>query len=229
MRPRIRLDRGLALAGMLLPLVLLVGGCGSPVPTPGPSDGASTVANSPAGPPASPATVPSASASAPTATGAQAPSSSGLAVDPGLLDVLPKQVDGVALEPDPTTAEQIASDPTLAASAESIAVALAISPGTSAGDDIAIASVIRLRPGVFGDAWFLEWRTTYDAAACDVAGGVRGEPLQVEIGPRAVYVGTCAGNAHTYHVHLADPALIVSVTSAGPRDLGRLVVAGIAE
>jgi hypothetical protein len=108
-------------------------------------------------------------------------------------------------------------------------VALVISPGTSAGDDLAIVSVIRLRPGVFDEAWFRTWRTTYDAAACEVAGGLAGQPSEVEIGGRTAYVGTCAGDAHTYHVHLAAPTLIVSVTAAGERKFGELVVAGLAE
>ena len=153
-----------------------------------------------------------------------------LTVDAGLLHVLPAQIDGVALEPDPTTAAQIAGDPTLAGSAQAIAVALAISPGTSSsGDDLAIVSVIRLRPNVFSDAWWAAWRTTYDQGACEVAGGVRSDPTQVSIGGRTVYVGTCAGDAQTYHVHLADPTLIVSITAAGARHFGELVMAGLAE
>ena len=185
---------------------------------------------SPAGAP--PATAGTAQASAAAATGAAAESSpnAGLKVDAGLLDVLPSRIDGVPLEPDPTTAAQIAADPTLADSAEAIAVALAIHPGTSStGDDLAIVSVIRLRPGVFGEAWYSNWRTTYDQGACDVAGGVRGEPTQVTIGGRTVYIGTCAGDAKTYHVRLADPALIVSITAAGSRNFGELVVSGLAE
>lgn len=225
MRPRIRLGRLLA---ALLAVVTGISGCGSASVPSGQSPGASTLPSLPphtsARGSASPLNAPS--GNAPTR---DASAGSVLLVDPRLLTVLPAQVDGVALEPDPTTAAQIAADSTLAGSAEAIAVALAISPGTSAGDDLAIASVIRLRPGVFGDAWFQEWRTTYDAAACDVAGGVGGLPSQIQIGGRTVYVGTCAGDAHTYHVHLADPSLIVSITSAGPRDLGKLVVAGIAE
>ena len=187
---------------LVLAVVLAAGGCGAaptPVSTPVPT---------------------------PVSTPVPTP---GLLVDARLLDVLPTEIDGVALEPDPTTAAEIATDPTLADFAEAIAVALAISPGTSSGDDLAIVSVIRLHPGVFGDAWFRAWRATYDAAACEVAGGVQGQPSEVEIGGRTAYVGTCTGDAHTYHVHLADPTLIVSVTAAGTRSFGELVVAGLAE
>lgn len=144
--------------------------------------------------------------------------------------MLPAAIDGVALEPDAATAAQIAGDPSLAGSAQAIAVALAISPGTSSsGDDLAIVSVIRLRPGVFSDAWYQAWRATYDEGACEVAGGVSGSPSQVSIAGRTAYVGTCAGDARTYHVHLADPTVIVSITAAGGRRFGELVVAALAE
>jgi hypothetical protein len=205
----------------MLPLVLAAGGCGA---------SQATLGSPSAVPPSVTASTP-APAPAPTASGVAASSFAqpGLLVDARLLDVLPAEIDGVALEPDPTTAAEIASDSTLAGFAESIAVALAISPGTSAGDDLAIVSVIRLRPGVFDEAWFRTWRATYDAAACEVAGGLAGQPSEVEIGGRTAYVGTCAGDAHTYHVHLAAPTLIVSVTAAGERKFGELVVAGLAE
>ena len=210
---------------LVLPVVLAAGGCGATHATLG-----------------SPALVPSSAAArtpapthaptpAPTPSGvaASSPNLPGLLVDARLLELLPREVDGVPLEPDPTTAAEIASDSTLAGFAEAIAVALAISPGTSSGDDLAIVSVIRLRPGVFSDAWFRSWRATYDAGACEVAGGLAGLPSEIEIGGRTVYVGTCAGDAHTYHVHLADPTLIVSVTAAGARSFGELVLAGLAE
>jgi hypothetical protein len=156
--------------------------------------------------------------------------SPGLTVDGILLTVLPRQVDGVVLEPDPTTASDIAADPSLAASAEAIAVALAISPGTSSsGDDLAIVSVIRLRPGVFSEAWFANWRGTYDQSACDVAGGIRAPSTPTTIAGRSVFVGACAGDGGTYHIHLADPILIVSITAAGPRRFGELVIAGLAQ
>ena len=131
--------------------------------------------------------------------------------------------------PDPTTASQIASDASLAGFAEAIAVALAVSAGSSAGDDLAIVSVLRLRPGVFSDPWFRAYRVSYDAAACQVPGGVQGQPTEMMIGSRTAFVGTCAGDAHTYHVHLANPTLIVSITAGGPRSFGELVVAGLAE
>ncbi|HEX7950636.1 MAG TPA: hypothetical protein VF494_09835 [Candidatus Limnocylindrales bacterium] len=213
------------LAGVLLPLVVAMGGCGpSAVATETASASVSAVAAQPTSPPT---TEPSSTAAKDPTPGGSA--ASAVAVDANLLRVLPAQIGGVALEPDPTTAAQIAVDPSLAGSAQAIAVALAIRSGTSSGDDLAIVSVIRLRPGIFTDSWYQAWRSTYDRGACDVAGGVKGAPSETSIGGRTVFVGTCAGDARTYHVHLADLGLLVSVTAAGPARFGELVVGGLAE
>ena len=214
------------LVGPLLPLLVVgIGGCVS-----SPVTGASSPSPSPGFSPSALSGAPPTSDAVASSTTATLPAAAGLVVDPRLLDALPSSIDGVALEPDPTTAGRIAADPTLAGSASAIAVALAISPGTSASaDNLAIVSVIRLRPGVFSEAWFRTWRDSYDAAACEVAGGIRGEPATTTVAGRTVYVGTCAGDARTFHLQLHDPTLIVSITSAGIRGFGRLVVAGIAE
>jgi hypothetical protein len=150
-----------------------------------------------------------------------------MTVDPGLLEVLPAEIDGVALRPDPDTAARIASDPLLAQSALSIAVALAAAPDASSGDDLAVASVIRLRPDVFDEAFYQEWRDTYDEAACEVADGVESQE-GTEIAGRQVYVATCAGGAMTYHTYLLDQNFMVSVTASGPARFGELIMAGLA-
>lgn len=211
----------LRLALVLVPVVVAIGGCGP----------SAAVTASSAGSVTAPSAQPSETGGGSLPPSAPAPTGSGagLVVDSSLLRVLPTRIDGVPLEADATTAAQIAADPTVAESAQAIAVALAIRPGTSAGDDLAIVSVIRLRPDVFSDAWFANWRATYDQGACDVAGGVKGEPSRASIAGRTVFVGTCAGDAQTYHVQLADPTLIVSITAAGPAHFGELVMAGLAE
>ena len=175
------------------------------------------------------ADTPSPSAPAPT-TSLDIPPSlpPGVTVDPGLLEVLPLAVEGIALEPDPDTAIEIASDPLLAVSALSIAVAIAAAPGSPDSDDLAVASVIRLRPDVFDEAFYQEWRDTYNEAACEVADGVESD-TSTEIGGHATYVTTCAGGPLTYHTWLEDQGFIVSVTATGPRRLGEQILAGIAE
>ena len=217
----------LRLAAVLVPVAVAVavGGCGTSIAV------TANPAGSVSAPPAQPLSTTNGSPppATPASSAASARPGSALVVDASLLRVLPAWIGGVPLEADSTTAAQIAADPAVADSAQAIAVALAIRPGTSTGDDLAIVSVIRLRPGVFSDAWFANWRATYDQGACDVAGGVKGQPTQATIAGRTAFIGMCAADVQTYHVQLADPAWIVSITAAGPAHFGELVVAGLAE
>ena len=172
------------------------------------------------------ATAPSDTAS-PAAT-APAATSAAVLVDESLIDYLPVEVAGIALTSDPATAGTIAADPDLAASASSIAVALAIAPGASVGDDVAVVSVVKLKPGVFDAEFFRSWRDSYDKAACEAAGGTAGNAHAV-IGGKETDIGTCAAGAHTYHVYLEASNVIVSVTSVGDLRLGEQIVAGLRE
>ena len=148
-------------------------------------------------------------------------------MDPALLGHLPASVLGFALAPDPATAATVAADPTLAANAEAIAMAIVVAPGGSNGDDLAVASVVKLRPGVDNPIFREIFRAAYDRVACEQAGGVAGSQ-STTIAGRDVLVGSCTGGATTYHVHLAD-GLLVSVTSLGSRKLGEQIVADLQE
>lgn len=205
--------RSLVVAWVAIGLV----GCGGPSPSssPAPSPSPSLTAT--------PSSSASPSSPGPTVVSSDAPS---VAVDPGLLGHLPDAVDGSALVADPETAAGIAADPALATSASAIDLARVVIAGGSLGDDLAIASVVQLRPGVFGSAFFEAWRRTYDAAACASAGGTTGTSQPATIGTLTVYVGACAGGAATYHAALPGDVL-VSITSVGARDLGRLVMEGL--
>ena len=204
-------------------VVVVAAGCGTNPPSTTPSATASAAASAPpTSPPASPTAV--TSPSGPADSGPPLPA--GVSVDPGLLEVLPAEVDGVTLEPDPVTADEVSRDLLLAESALSIAVALA-APGATGGDDLAVANVIRLRPDVFDEAFYQEWRDTYNEAACGVADGIETENETV-IASRQTFVGTCVGGAQTYHTYLVDQGFIVSVTATGERRLGELIVAGLA-
>jgi hypothetical protein len=210
---------------LLLAVALATGAlaaCG-PAPNPSPSPAASAA-------PTASVTLPTAVPPLPSDSGPvepPTPPASPVTVDPGLLEVLPAKVDGAVLEPDPATAATIASDPLLADSAESLAVALAVAPGPSDTEDLAVASVIRLLPDIFDEAFYQEWRDTYDEAACEVADGVESS-TETEIGGRTTYVATCIGGAMTYHTYLEDQGFIVSITATGPRRFGELIVAGLA-
>jgi hypothetical protein len=175
---------------------------------------------------------PAASTPAPTppaASPSPAPSatSDALVVEPDLLKILPEQVDGVPIEPSLETAANLVLDRELGRNASALMVGMAIAPGASGRDDLAVATVVKLRPGVFDDAFFTGWRAAYDEAACAQAGGVGGHDRRT-IGAHLVDVTSCSGGAQTYHVHL-DGDVIVSITAAGDRRFGELVLAGLRE
>ena len=175
------------------------------IPTPTPSP----VASAPSTPSPSPASV--------TASGR---------VDPTLLDVLPREIDGQPLRPDDESAAAIENLP---ADVEALAIGLYIRPGSSTADDFAIVNVARLRPDVFAEGWFRSWRDTYDRGACEVAGGVAPGSTEAEIGGHATHIESCQGGVHLYHVHLADPDRVISITAAGEGRFGERVVAGLTE
>ena len=52
---------------------------------------------------------------------------------------------------------------------------------------------------------------------------------EAEIAGHQTFIGTCAGGVHTYHVHLPDRDVIVSMQGAGEGRFGELVVAGLTE
>jgi hypothetical protein len=147
-----------------------------------------------------------------------------------LLALLPREVSGVPLTGDPETAAQIALDGTLARSAESVAVATAFGPLPSDDDvgDYVVATLVRLRPGVFDESFFRDWRDTFDAAVCEQAGGVDLH-AEAEIDGQRTFIATCAGGVRTYHVHLEARETIVSMQSVGEGRFGERVVEGLTE
>ncbi len=203
-----------AASAVILAGVFTIAGCGPPIPT----------VASPSPPPAASAPASPSSLASPLPSGAGA-----VALDPALLDLLPDEVGGQALQPDDATAIDLAANGGLAADIEALAVGLYIQPGSSTADNLAIVNVARLRPGVFGDAWFRSWRSTYDDGACEVAGGVTPGAAVTEIGGHETHIGSCQGGVHTYHVHLTNPDRIVSITAAGEGRFGERVVEGLTE
>jgi hypothetical protein len=201
------------------PLALvIVAGCIPPRPSP---------SSPPVPSPTEPESV-APSASVPPSPGESA-ASSGVTVDPTLLDVLPADIDGVPLKPDTETADAIARDGSIAPFVSSVALAAAFGPVASdTPGDYVVVTVARLRPGTFGDAFFRGWRDTFDDAVCQQAGGVGGH-AEADIGTHHAYIGTCNGGVHTYHVHLPADDIIVSMQSVGEGRYGERVVAGLTE
>ena len=73
-------------------------------------------------------------------------------VDRSLLDILPADIDGVP-SCSPTTKRRPRSTACPRRSRRSRS-RLYIQPGSSTADDLAIANIVRLRPGVFDETWF---------------------------------------------------------------------------
>jgi hypothetical protein len=194
--------------------------CGpSPATSQPPASAAQTVA-----PTAAASQTPSASVAR---SPSPAPASPAVMVDPGLLEVLPAEIEDATLVPDAATAAQIAVDPFVAQTALGVAVAIVVAPGPSDTEDVAVSSVIRLQPDVFDEAFYQEWRDGYNDSACEVADGVATDDEQ-QISGRTVYIATCAGGTQAYHTYLEDQGFIVSITSTGPRAFGELIMAGLA-
>ncbi len=153
----------------------------------------------------------------------QPPASGSVRIDPSLLAVLPSTVGGITLVEDAVTESHDAADPPHAADLAGLAVALAADASTG---DLAVASVVRLKSGIYSDGYFRSWRETFDAGACSQAGGVAGSAESVIAG-RPTFIGHCVGGVLTYHVYLPASEAIVSIVSIGERRLGQLVVEGL--
>lgn len=205
MRSRLRA----AAAALAIVWVGLLVAC-QPAPSPSPSVTATTTGPASISPSASPPA-----------------SGESVSVDPTLLLILPSDVAGVPLQPAPEAAAEIALDPSLAAGVEALAVALAVAAGSSTDEDLVIANVVRLRPDVFNETFFRGWRDTYDAAACEPAGGLRGN-AEAEIDGRQVFIGSCANGGLTHHLRYGED-VIVSLTSLGERRFGEQVVQNLGE
>lgn len=160
----------------------------------------------------------------PSAPGTEpGPDASGLraVLDESLLAVLPPDLDGVAVRSEPDAFAEAAADPDFGRNVASAAFAVVVG-----GDDLASGVVAKLRPGVFGDALFRDWRDTYNEGACAQAGGVTGN-AEADIGGRTVYIGTCAGGVRVYHAWLPARGVIVSLFSFGEGRFGERLMDGL--
>ena len=191
--------------------------CGAPTPIASTDPGAaSSVSPGPAG---------SVASSPPSLGLAASIPPTGVAPDPTLLDLVPAADADATLTYDPATTASVAADPSLARDISYLAIGLA-RPTSAGADDpnLAIVNAVRVRnASSAGDTWFRAWRDAYDKAACAQANGVSGH-AQFSVGTRTVFVSTCTNGAFTYHVRVGDGAVVLSITSVGPADLGRRIV-----
>lgn len=152
-------------------------------------------------------------------------------VDPGLLSFLPPGGTDMLQTVDPDTTAQVAQDPALRANASAMIIAVyrwnLRTPSPGPADDLAVVSVVRLRDRSKDDAWFRDWRDSYDTAACANAGGVA-RNSQTDIGTHTVFIGSCAGGSFTYHTRVAGGAIVISITSIGATHLGEIIMERLA-
>lgn len=195
---------------------VILAGCGGPVTYEGlPTEGRfQTPATSP-GSAATPA--PTRDASAPVMP---EPTSLGdVREDPALLAILPAEVDGVPVVPEAASFADAVTFPDFVANVEAAAFAIAVRD-----PDLASGVIAKLRPGVWSDAFYRDWRDSYDEGACSQAGGVGGR-AEVQLGGRTVHITTCGGGLAVYHAYLAERDVVVSVFSVGERRFGERLMA----
>jgi len=211
--------RGSARLGATVVVVLLaVAACGGTAPTTVPT---SIRTPSPSASRLPPATVPAPSSS-PSSAGSPS-ASAAITYDESLLALLPADIDGLTFEPDP---EALSGLDVSALGPAADRIAFAVISDVESGE-LAVTSVLHLRDGAFGDAFFRSYRDSYDVAACEPAGGKSGN-AEAEIAGHQTFIGTCGSGAHTYHVFLPDQQAIVSVVSVGEtHKFGERIVEGL--
>jgi hypothetical protein len=194
-------------------VALALAGCGSAAVSPTVAPARSAPAS--AAPAASTPSPPTSADSSSPGTAAS------VVLDASLLGVLPPDIGGVAIQLEPDALTTALADPDFARNVEAAAFAVAVDAG-----DLASGVVARLRPRVYTEALFRDWRDTYNAGACGQAGGVAGN-AQAELGGRTVYIATCVGDLRVYHAYLPDRGVIVSLLSIGPRRFGEQLMGGL--
>jgi hypothetical protein len=146
-----------------------------------------------------------------------------VALDTGLLAVLPPTVLGLPVEESPEGDQSALEEPVLDTIATAAIGAVVVDTSTT---DLAYALVVRLRPGALTDSGFRDWRDSYDEGACGNASLLVGHS-QTSIAGRTVYIATCSGGLRTYHVWIQDKNLLISVSSLGTRHFGEVLLVNL--
>lgn len=212
---RASVPRSRALPTLVAAFVALVAACtGNAAPTPTrPPASIGALATSSSGPLTSFGPPPS-----PTPPDDTSP----IILDSALLAFLPVSVGGIEIKEDAEEASNALLDPALPRIAVGVDGAVAF----DGGGNLVYAWVVKLRPGVFTDSDFRQWRDAYDDGACAGAGGVVGR-AEATIGGRQAYVTSCVAGLHTYHTWVKDQDLLVSASSIGDARFGEKLLEGL--
>jgi hypothetical protein len=127
-------------------------------------------------------------------------------------------VEGEAVTEYPDAEQQAARDADLGRNISRIATAFV---ADAAGTNWAYTAIVDVRPEARTEDFYRDWQTTFDASACERAGGVTGHST-VEIAGRSVERTACGGGVRTYHVRLDGTGILISVSDLGDKGFGRL-------
>ena len=152
----------------------------------------------------------------PPASPTQPPDTTPVVLDRSLLEILPEQVAGVAIEEAIDEAALALSDPALQAIASALDAGVAVD---TAQGNLVYALVVKLKPGAFTDEFFRQWRDSFDEGACRASGGVVGH-AEATIDARTVYITNCAAGMLTYHLWLREEDVLISASSVGEGRFG---------
>jgi len=226
--------RGALVAAAVVATGLVVAGCGKAEVSLPPAAATQVTAAAASVQPATPApqSPASASASAPAGSASAAlPSPSpglqsaapgtGVVMDPALLQILPAAIGTATVSIEPDSFAEAVQDPSFVANVDSAAFAV-----VTEGEDLASGVVAHLRPDVYSDAFFRDWRDSYDEGACGQAGGVAAH-AETTLGDRPAFITTCAGGLRVYHAYVPEREVIVSVFSLGEGRFGEQLLAGL--
>jgi hypothetical protein len=164
----------------------------------------------------------SASSSPSAAFASSAPSGPKAAIDPTLLHVLPPTVGGVSNGEFAEGEQQADSDPDLGRNVSRFATAFA---GDAKGTNWVYSAVMDVRPEAQTSAFYSDWQESFDASACQQAGGVTGHTT-VTIAGRDVERTACGAGVRTYHTKLPN-GILVSVSDFGPGNWGEAELAAL--
>ena len=214
-------------AAALVAVALVVAGCGRAEVSASPAAATPTAATTNSVAITTP--VPSASASPVVSPGPPSgspglPSVSpapAVVMDPDLLQILPATIGTAKVEIEPDAFAEAIGDASFVAAVDSAAFAVVVG-----GEDLASGVVAHLRPGAYSDAFFRDWRDSYDEGACGQAGGVA-RRAQVTLGGRPVYVTTCTEDLRVYHAYVPERDVIVSLFSLGEQRFGEQLLDGL--
>ena len=142
-------------------------------------------------------------------------------MDPALLALLPDAIGTATVKVEPDAFAEAVGDASFVGNVDRAAFAIVMDT-----EDWASGVVAHLRPGVYSDALFRDWRDSYDEGACGQSGGVSAH-AQVELGGRPAFITTCTGGLRVYHAYVPERDVIVSLLSFGERRFGEQLVAGI--